>query len=265
MVVHLVTNASLMNGPATFQGAVYQIHSLGKILPLVEWGFIFLPIIFHACLGVVIIRGGLPNSGTYKTTSNYRYTAQRATGMIAFLFIFWHVFHMHGWFHFDWWREGVAHRLGGAQLDPYAAATSLAEAMQASVIVPVLYAIGVLSCVFHLSNGIWTAGITWGVWTTPAAMGRASRVCLGFGVLLAVVATTALWAPLKQEVNAESKGVEYDMYQARLKLHAVTPDEHKEAEHLHVDPRTESPTAAREEGAFNDKSVQRETPTKPTS
>ena len=27
-------------------------------------------------------------------------------------------------------------------------------------IVPVLYTVGVLSCVFHLANGVWTMGIT---------------------------------------------------------------------------------------------------------
>ena len=51
--------------PATFQRAVYQIHSLGQGLPLVEWAFIFLPILFHGIFGVVIIRGGLANYGAY--------------------------------------------------------------------------------------------------------------------------------------------------------------------------------------------------------
>ncbi len=51
MVVHLTTNASLMNGPETFQRAVYLIHSPGQLLPLIEWGLIFLPLIFHAVTG----------------------------------------------------------------------------------------------------------------------------------------------------------------------------------------------------------------------
>ena len=152
MVVHLITNASVLDSPASFQTNVYRIHSLGRILPLIEWGFIFTPILFHAILGVVIIRGGLPNSGTYQTSSNIRYSLQRATGMIAFVFIVWHVFHMHGWFHFEGWLDRVAHPLNGANFRPYNAASSLALAMQ-GVLVPVLYAIGILSCVFHLANG----------------------------------------------------------------------------------------------------------------
>ena len=39
---------------------------------------------------------------------NVRYTLQRWTGVIAFVFILWHVFHMHGWIRADWWIEGVA-------------------------------------------------------------------------------------------------------------------------------------------------------------
>ena len=187
MVVHLLTNASVLDGPATFQRRVYAIHSLGVVLPLVEWTFIFLPLIYHAVFGILITRGALPNSSTYKYTSNVRYTLQRATGMIAFVFIFWHVFHMHGWLHSEWWERGVAQPLYGAIFRPYNAASTAAEAMQLSIIVPILYAIGVLSCVFHLANGIWTFGITWGIWVTPAAQRWATAACLVFGLGLAAV------------------------------------------------------------------------------
>jgi len=142
MCIHLLTNATTLDSSATFQRAVYQIHSLGKALPIIEWVFIFIPILFHAIIGVVIIRGGLPNNSSYKYTSNLRYTLQRATGMIAFVFILWHVFHMHGWFHLDAWKENVAEPLGGAQFDPYNAASSLGMAM-AGVAYPIFYLIGV--------------------------------------------------------------------------------------------------------------------------
>ena len=34
----------------------------------------------------------------YPYRENFRYTLQRGTGVIAFVFILWHVFHMRGWF-----------------------------------------------------------------------------------------------------------------------------------------------------------------------
>jgi succinate dehydrogenase / fumarate reductase cytochrome b subunit len=179
----------------------------------VEWAFIFLPILFHAILGVIIIRGGLPNHSSYPLAGNVRYTLQRVTGMIAFLFILWHVGHMHGWFHFEAWVERIA-GLGGAQFRPYNAASSLGLAMQ-SWVVGVLYAIGILSCIFHLANGIWTMGITWGVWVSPIAQQRANYVCSAFGVGLAVVGMAALYGsmtvPVDQALESEQR-----MYDARI-------------------------------------------------
>ena len=215
MVIHLLTNASVLDGPATFQRRVYAIHSLGAVLPLVEWTFIFIPLLYHALYGVLITRGALPNSGAYRYGSNVRYTLQRATGMIAFVFIFWHVFHMHGWLHAEWWERGVAQPLFGAMFRPYNAASTAAQAMQLSIIVPILYAIGVLACVFHLANGIWTFGITWGLWVTPAAQRWATRVSLVFGLLLAAVSLGALGGFYRVNVD-EAREVENLMYEKQF-------------------------------------------------
>ncbi len=230
MCIHLLTNASTLDSSATFQRAVYQIHSLGSLLPVVEWVFIFIPILFHAIIGVVIIRGGLPNYGSYKYVNNLRYTLQRATGMIAFVFIMWHVFHMHGWFHFDAWREGVAEPLGGAQFAPYNAASSLGAAMMVwGVVSPILYAIGVLSCVFHLANGIWTMGITWGVWVSPAAQKRADRICIAFGIALAFVGLSAIGGAVRIGDHGqrydEAKAVEKKMWDAKIASGEIDPEE----------------------------------------
>lgn len=228
MVIHLLTNASTLGGGTSFQNAVYQIHSLGPALPFVEWTFIFIPILFHAVIGVVIIRGGLPNSGAYPLQKNIRYTLQRATGMIAFVFIVWHVFHMHGWFHFHLWLEDVAKPLMGAQFKPFNAASSGGAAMQASLLIPILYGIGVLACVYHLANGLWTMGITWGVWTTPAAQARADKVCIAAGVLVAVVGLGAIAGFESIDVK-QAREKEDEMYKFRVEAGLIQPDEHKRA------------------------------------
>jgi succinate dehydrogenase / fumarate reductase cytochrome b subunit len=228
MVIHLLTNATVLDSPAAYQRNVYSIHSFGAVLPVIEWVFIFIPLLFHAIFGVVIIRGGLPNSSTYKYTSNVRYTLQRATGMIAFAFIMWHVFHMHGWFHADWWMHNIAEPLGGGKFRAFAAASTGAEAMRMSpVIVPILYAIGVLSCVFHLANGIWTFGITWGLWVTPQSQRRADYACIAFGVLLGLVGLSALWGFAFQVNVDEARQAEERMFKAKLAAGEVTEDVHK--------------------------------------
>jgi succinate dehydrogenase cytochrome b subunit len=229
MVVHLVTNASVLGGPAAFQKNVYTIHSLGPILPLVEWTFIFIPLLFHAIVGVAIMRGLEPNTVSYPYEANWRYTMQRVTGMIAFVFIFWHVFHMHGWFHGQEWVKNVVEPYGGGLFRPYNAASSAGLALQ-NAVVAVLYAVGVLACVFHLANGIWTMGITWGVWTSPAAQRRALWACGVFGVLLGIVGLSALGgmrAVGGGEALEQARNVEDRMYEHRVKAGDVSPDSHK--------------------------------------
>jgi succinate dehydrogenase / fumarate reductase cytochrome b subunit len=181
VIIHLLTNATVLDSPATYQSKVDMIHSLGIILPLVEWVFIFIPILFHAVVGWLIVSGMVSNVGAYPYANNIRYTLQRVTGMIAFFFILWHVWHMHQ----------LGRVVGGGNFDAHHAASSAASALQSAVVV-LGYLVGTLSVVYHLANGIWTFGITWGIWTSERAMRGASYVCFAFGLLLAGVGVGAL-------------------------------------------------------------------------
>lgn len=227
MTVHLVVNASLLNGAGTFQKNVNQIHSLGKLLPLVEWAFIFLPLLFHAGAGVWIIRSGKSNHDNYRYVSNWRYTAQRWTGVFAILFIFMHVFHLHGWFHSDWWLSRVAEPLGMANFRAYNAASSLAQAM-GGFLWPIFYFAGIVACVFHLANGVWTMGISWGVWITPKAQQLATWICSAGGVVLLLIGLSALFATKQVDVS-EAREIEDRMYQAKVASGEIVDNPHKRA------------------------------------
>lgn len=214
MTVHLLTNLTLLLvGPAMYQKVVYQIHSLGGLLPYVEWTLIFLPILFHGLVGLAIIAGAQPNSGLYPYAANIRYTLQRVTGILALAFIVYHVFHMHGWFHVEVWHERVVRVLGGARFRPYNATSTLASAMQ-SLAVTAVYAVGILACVYHFANGIWTMGITWGVWTSARAQERASMASVAIGLGLAAVGLGALIGPKTVDVQAAIR-MEDKMFQAK--------------------------------------------------
>ncbi len=189
---HLATNAAVLDGLETYQRRADQIHVIGPTtLFFLEWMLIFLPILFHGLIGMIIVSRGKRNLARYSYAGNWRYTLQRATGVIAFAFILWHVFQMHGWFRFTWWTEHFVRPLGGAVFDPADVATAPAV-IQASEVVCLLYAVGVLVCVYHLANGLWTMGITWGVWTSPTAQRRATLPCAALGVALAIVGLGAL-------------------------------------------------------------------------
>jgi succinate dehydrogenase / fumarate reductase, cytochrome b subunit len=206
VVVHLLTNASVLGGAASFQSRVDLIHSLGPLLVPVEVAFIFLPMLFHAVVGFVIIANGLPNVGSYPYVGNVRYTLQRATGMIAFVFIIWHLYQLH-------WLGAP---LGGGQFDPHRATSTAATALRPAW-VTALYAIGVLSVVFHFANGLWTLGITWGIWTSPAAMRRANAVSVAVGLGLAAAGLGALGGLRAVDVE-QARATEDWMQQQRQRL-----------------------------------------------
>lgn len=225
MVIHLATNATVLEGPAMYQRAVNRIHALGGMLPVVEWTFIFLPLLFHAIIGVWISATGETNSDRYTYSGNRRYTWQRWTGMLAFVFLMVHVLHLHGWMHGDWWLRSIAAPLGMAGFRPYNAASSLGIAMS-GYLWPTFYLIGVLACVYHLANGLWSAGITWGLWVSQAAQVRALKLCTAFGVLLALVGVAAWVGAITVDVSA-AREVEDRMYEAGVEAGTLTPAEEK--------------------------------------
>jgi succinate dehydrogenase / fumarate reductase cytochrome b subunit len=193
LAVHLATNASILDGPATFQQRVDQIHNIGPItLLFVEWLFIFLPILAHGLIGLIIVARGKRNLGLYPYRENFRYTLQRWTGVAVFVFILWHVFHTRGWITGQWWAEHVTRPLHGGTFDAKKAAATAAAAIQASLVVQIAYLIGILASVYHLSDGLWTFGITWGVWTSPRSQRWANLPCLAVGLVLAVMGLGAL-------------------------------------------------------------------------
>lgn len=224
MCVHLATNSTLLAGPDVFQKFVFLIHGL-PFLTVIEWAFIFGPILFHAVVGVWIATTGKSNLSQYRYTSNRRYSWQRMTGYAAFLFIMVHVFHLHGWFHYDAWLKGVAEPIGMAQFKPYNAASSLVNAMR-GLIWPIFYLVGVLSCTFHLANGIWTAGITWGVWISPKSQRWASLACTIFGVFIGLLGVSALYAAKNTNAD-EAYIIENQMYDTQVRARLISPDPHK--------------------------------------
>lgn len=250
MFIHLATNATVLDGPRTFQKRVDAIHSLGWMLPLIEWTFIFLPILFHAFAGVLIIRTGHQNVGSYAYSGNVRYYLQRLTAWIALVFIFWHVFEMHGWI------KPIAAHFDGAQFRHLYATSSAAEALRGPV-ASVFYFVGILSCVYHLANGLWTAGITWGVWTTAAAQRRANYVCLAFGLVLAALGLSA-FVGMKSVDIEKAFQVEEKINEAKLADGEITPEQFKDIPNIPEikaeQPKQTAPAQAARDGQADDRS-----------
>ncbi len=191
LMMHLFTNASVLApGPAgmEYQKSVERIHALGPLLVPVEIVGIFLPLLFHSIIGFMIIYTGKSNTQHYRYGGNIRYSFQRWTGVIAFFFIMYHVWQLH------WVGQpfrGGSFRLYNESGGPAAAVTT-AEAIKAAWWVAPVYAVGILASVYHLSNGIWTSLITWGITIRPRSQQMAGYVCAGFGVILSLIGLGAL-------------------------------------------------------------------------
>jgi succinate dehydrogenase / fumarate reductase cytochrome b subunit len=195
LCIHLSVNASILAGPNAFQFAVNQIHTLSRlgILQVVEVLFIILPILFHAVVGFLIYLSGRPNLVNYQYGGNVRYVLQRWTGIIAFLFIITHLWHVH------WIIPG------GTEFKADDAADSIVRAMTAGWTAPI-YAIGVLCTVFHFANGIWTFLISWGITVGPRSQMLSGRVCVIIGLILGFLGIAALIRIKTMNLTTTSQG-----------------------------------------------------------
>jgi succinate dehydrogenase / fumarate reductase cytochrome b subunit len=227
---HLFTNSSIMwgrwtsptsavdpmvRGVQTFQEEVDFIHSL-PFLFLIEVFGLWLPLAFHAAFGVYFARQARFNTQRYAYQDNWRYVWQRITGYLAFVFIFAHIASLRwGW------------TFGGLfpSFDAHAAASSTAVHFQqgkAGALMAAFYLACVLAIVFHFANGLWTAGITWGLTLSAPAMRRWGQVCAGIGAVLALAAVLAVYGFTTLDIPA-AKQAESRMADTRA-AEPHTPD-----------------------------------------
>lgn len=209
LMMHLFTNFQLIMGGdepgAAFQHEVDFIHSIPglMIIELTLWGSIG----FHAILGFYYtFAGSKNNTGTHPHAGNYRYVLQRVTGMIALVFIFLHIATLRWRWEFGgWFTPFYAEGPNGESL----AAATTAKALQYSWLVVALYLIGSASIVYHWSNGLWTAAITWGITISEKSQQRWGKVCAGMGVVLSVFFIGAIIGALNMDVTAkQNKAIE---------------------------------------------------------
>ncbi|MHC5022662.1 MAG: succinate dehydrogenase/fumarate reductase transmembrane subunit [Planctomycetota bacterium] len=183
---HYENVAAANAGVETFQHEVNFIHDL-PFLILIEWGVLFLPILFHAGVGIWFATSGRPNVDRYRYQSNWRYTLQRISGYLGVLFIFMHITSLR----FGWDYGGIM-----VPFQPDAASSSTARHFQASPLgpfVPVFYLACVLALVFHFANGLWTAAITWGLTVSATAQQRWGYICAAVGIALSLAGLAAIW------------------------------------------------------------------------
>jgi succinate dehydrogenase / fumarate reductase cytochrome b subunit len=207
VVMHLFTNFQIMTGD--YQHEVEFIHALPALLTLEI--AIWVGIGFHAVLGLYYTFSdkadfGVTESAHYKYKDSWRYTLQRITGILALIFILLHVATLRWRWSFGGWFTPffVASPADG---QPLVAATT-AAALQGSVLVLVLYIVGIASVVYHWCNGLWTAAISWGLTLSVASMRRWGYFCAALGVVLTIFSAGAIIGSLRYDITpAQREGI----------------------------------------------------------
>lgn len=210
LIEHLLTNSMAAygqftpeGGRATFNEHVHFLHSM-PYLPLLEIFGIFLPLAFHALYGIKIAMSAKHNVAQYPYMENTRFTLQRITGYIAFIFIIIHLLK----FRFAHWFPGGIPFLDHDISDKFEITRrGLMEWKffgTATVVHPgvtlTFYVIGLAAAVYHFANGIFTFCITWGITVGERAQKRVSMAAAGLGLVLFIWGASSLY------VFAKAKG-----------------------------------------------------------
>lgn len=174
LVEHVWTNAAALDGPAAYERAVGRIRSLPGLVAL-EWLFIFLPLAFHSFYGVWLTLRGRPNAVRYPYARNWLYVMQRATGVVALVFLAWHLYE----FRVQTWLYGMRPVAFYGTLAAHLSATRAGVPLAA-----LFYLLGLFASVFHFTNGMWGFCFSWGLTTSRAAQRRSAWVfaVLGAGL-----------------------------------------------------------------------------------
>lgn len=192
LIVHLLVNATIAQGGNVYQTQVDKIHDL-PFLPVIEWTLIYLPILFHTVYGVWITLTGQPNVGNYPYAKNWFYFFQRVSAVFIVFFMLFHVLAL---------KYGVF----GTNLafNPHdRALQTVAQHMDRNFLITwLLYPLGILASCYHLANGFWTAGITWGLTVSAGAQRRWGYACGGLFAVTFIAGVIALVAAARLDPAA---------------------------------------------------------------
>ena len=173
---HLLVNHFATGGEASFNKAAGTMSSLPFKLFL-ETFIIFLPLLYHAIYGLYIAFTSNNNVGKYGYFRNWMFLIQRVTGVITFIFVAWHV-----------WQTRIQVALG-AEPDFQMMADILSSPFMFW-----FYLIGIVSAVFHFTNGLSTFLISWGVTLSPRSQVITTYVTMILFIALSIVGIQALVA-----------------------------------------------------------------------
>ena len=178
LAFHLYENYSATLGPAAYNRMTRTLQETRFALAL-EIAVIGFPLLFHGVYGLFISGTARPNVVTNRYVRNWTYFLQRATGVILFAFVIFHL-----------WTTRFVDIRNHEEVD-------LFRLMESSVANPWIYAfyvLGIVSATFHLANGIWSFSIVWGLTVGPRAQRRMMWVSAAVFIILSFIGIRSIQA-----------------------------------------------------------------------
>jgi succinate dehydrogenase / fumarate reductase cytochrome b subunit len=157
---HFWSNSAALVGAAKYNQVSRDLQTI-PFRPFVEWAFIFLPLLYHGGYGIYIWWRGKSNVSEYPWVKNWLYTLQRYTGLIAVVYISWHLYTERWLTHGRSTYDTVARDMA----NPWYLA---------------FFVVGILAAAFHIGVGTWNFACKWGL----AATAKAQRAVGKLGVLV---------------------------------------------------------------------------------
>lgn len=173
---HLTVNYLATRGPEVFNKAANFISNL-PYLYVLEWVIIYIPLLFHGIYGVYIAFQAKNNVRRYGFFRNVMFLLQRISGVISLIFIAWHI-----------WQTRVQVLFGetvnfNMMHDIFSNPGWLA-----------FYIIGVITVIFHFSNGLWSFCVSFGFTVTPRSQQAVTYVTLIVFIALSYIGLRAIFA-----------------------------------------------------------------------
>jgi len=176
LVEHFISNSEATKSVQAYNEQVKFLTSL-PFVHVLEWVFIFLPILYHGLYGLYIWYRGDSNVGEYPWSGNWLYTSQRWTGVITLLYIGYHTYYM---------RFTGVHLMGGGWQNGF---TKVWNEFQNPWAVAA-YVIGIVAASWHFSYGLWLFAAKWGITVGEHARRKFGYLCAGLAVVLVAI---GLW------------------------------------------------------------------------
>jgi succinate dehydrogenase / fumarate reductase, cytochrome b subunit len=176
LVFHLSLNFTSVGGEEFYNDAIGVMELVPhSVLLAMEWIIIYIPLMFHAFYGIYIAFTATNNTKRFGTFRNWAFIIQRYTGVFLVIFIAWHIF-----------QTRVQKALGET------VEWNMMEEIVGNPWMLAFYIVGILSATFHLSNGIWSFLVSWGITQSPKSQKIATIITSVFFVLLSIVGVVAI-------------------------------------------------------------------------